>query len=238
MIGIILAAGLGKRLKTHTRRIPKPMLKVGGRPIIEYTLRLFRKFGIKDIVINLHYKPQAITGYLGCGEKFGVKIRYSFEPVLLGTAGAVKNLEPLLKKTFLVAYGDTLRNIDIGGMLKAHKKNRADLTIALYRAGDSKGCGIAKMRPDNAIYRFIEKPRRMADIEHEYANCGVYAIEPGVLSLIPAGKRYDFSSELFPLLLKKGYRIYGYPTQSYLLDIGTAESYARAKKVSGMFKDI
>lgn len=238
MKGMILAAGLGKRLRLLTNDLPKPMLRVGGRPIIEYTIRLFKKFGIKDIIINLHYKPEVIINYLRDGKKLGVRITYSYEPVLLGTAGAIKNLAHLLKNTFAVAYGDTLRNIDISDMLKAHKEKRADVTIALYRAGDSEGCGIVNMRRDNSVYEFREKPKGIKDISNRYANCGVYIIEPKILDYIPPKKPYDFSRQLFPLLIKKGFRVYGYPTRSYLLDIGTPGSYARAKKVSGLFKEL
>lgn len=238
MKGIILAAGLGKRLRPFTKNLPKPMLSVGGRPIVVYTIRLFKKFGIKDVIINLHYKPEAIINYLRDGKKLGVRITYSYEPVLLGTAGAVKNVAHLLRKTFIVAYGDTLRNINISGALKAHKEKRADLTIALYKAGDSQGCGIVNLRSNNSISRFVEKPRGIKDISHRYANSGFYIIEPKILDYIPSGKPYDFSTQLFPFLIKRGFRIYGYPTDSYLLDIGSRRSYAKAKKVSSLFKDL
>jgi len=239
MKGIILAAGLGNRLGELTREIPKPMIRIGDIPIIEYTINLFKKASIKDIIINLHYKPDIIKDYLGNGRQFGVRITYSQEKILLGTAGAVKNMERLLKKTFIVAYGDTLRkNINIKEMIQMHKDKKADVTVALYNIGDSKDFGIIKMRKDNSILEFIEKPKRIVDRKNTYANCGVYVIEPGVLSGIPENHSYDFASDLFPRLIKDGYRLYGYPTKSYLLDIGTPESYANARKVFRMFKDL
>mgnify|MGYP001562424982 CR=1 FL=1 len=237
MKGIILAAGLGRRIRSLTKGVPKPMLCLRGRPIIEYTIRLFRKFGIKDIIINLHYKPDLIVNYLKDGKKFGVRIKYSYEPVLLGTAGAVKKIQPLLNGTFLVAYGDTLRNIDIADLLKKHSEAKADVTIALYRTKDLKRCVVAMMRADNSIYEFIEKPRQK--IVSGYANCGIYCIEPRVLNSIPRGRKCEFGKELFPLLIKRGFRIYGYPTDAGLLDIGTPASYARAKKIfSATFKNL
>ena len=238
MKGIILAAGLGKRLWALTQHIPKPMLKVGDWPIIEYTIRLFKKYGIKDIIINLHYKPKIITDYLKYGKELGVNITYSYERRLLGTAGAIKKVESLLKKTFLVAYGDTLRNINISEMLREHKKNKADVTIAVYRVGNSKDPGIVKMRSDNSIYAFIEKPKRIPNRRKSFANGGTYILEPRVLQSIPKGSRYDFASDLLPLRLnEKGkYRIYGYPVKSYLLDIGAPDSYTKAKNIFRFFK--
>lgn len=238
MKGIILAAGIGKRMGDLTKDSPKPMLKVGDSPIIEYSINLFKRFGIDDIIINLHHKPSVITDYIGDGKRLGVKISYSYEKVLLGTAGAVKKVEPLLKETFLVAYGDTLRDIDIRGMLRYHKEKKADMTIAVYPVGDSRDFGVAKMRQDGSICEFIEKHGKIKDRKTAYANCGVYVIEPRVLSKIPKNRSYDFASNLFPRLIKEGCRLYGYHTKSYLLDIGTPESYAKARKVFHMFKDL
>ncbi|MFA5089612.1 MAG: nucleotidyltransferase family protein [Candidatus Omnitrophota bacterium] len=238
MKGVILAAGVGKRLRPFTSRLPKPMLKVGGRPIIEYSIRLFRRAGVKEIFINLHYKPEAIVEYLGDGRKFGVHIRYFYERDLLGTAGALKNMSRLLKGgAFLVAYGDTLRNIDIPRMIKKHKAKNADFTVALYRVDDPKGCGIARMRCDNSICEFIEKPDIKTVSSRDYANCGLYIIEPRVLRAIPARKKYDFACDLFPYLLSHNYRIYGYPIRSYLLDIGTPSSFSKSKKIIHVFRN-
>lgn len=237
MQGIILAAGAGKRLGKLTQGIPKPMLKIGNMPILEYTLRLFKKFGIKDVFINLHYKPECIREYFGDGRKFGVDIRYSWEKSLLGTAGAVKKMQPWLRGTFIVAYGDTLRDIDIAAMLKAHKKSKADITIAVYRAGDSRDCGIVKFDKSGLVSEFIEKPEQGLDISDEFANCGVYLINRQLLKFIPVGKSCDFSSDVFPKLLKNGYRVFAFLTKAYLLDIGTPESYAKAKKVFGIFEN-
>lgn len=241
MMGAILAGGRGKRLGPLTRNLPKPIVKIAGKPLLEHQIKLFRSCNIKKIILCLHYLPEKIIKHFGDGKKFGVKIKYSIEKEPMGTAGALKNAEKLLDDAFIVMYGDNFTNISLKKLERFHKRKKAVATIALCRRPASQKTSSMVLADKNLrIKKFIERPKesdsRLIKGRYKYVNAGIYVLEPQILKLIPK-KRFDFGHELFPLLLKKKLKLVGYclPKGTYLKEIGTIEKlkavreYAKTK---------
>ncbi len=229
MKAMILAAGEGTRLRPLTDAAPKPMLEVGGRPLIAYLVDLLRAHGVVDIAVNLHHKPDVITAYLGDGSRFGVRVTYSREDILLGSAGAAKRLEHFFDESFFVLYGDVLTDIDLSALAAFHRDQGACLTMALYQAEDPTRCGIVEIDGDCRVHRFLEKPCPQ-DVFSPWANAGVYMVEPDILRLIPAGSFCDFGADLIPTLLRDGLPVRGYVSLGYFLDIGSLGRYRQAER--------
>lgn len=209
MKAIILAAGQGFRLRPLTDRIPKPMVLVAGKPILEHNLELLARYGVCEVVINLHHQPQTIVEHFGDGSRWGVHITYSFEPELLGTAGAVKRVREQFDSTFLVLYGDNLTTCDLGQLVVFHQAKGGIATIALHYRDDPSASGIADLDDQDRIIRFVEKPRPDQVFSH-WVSAGILVLEPEVFDAIPDGTPSDFGRDLFPSLLARGEAIYGY----------------------------
>lgn len=226
MRAMVLAAGKGTRLKPFTDTLPKPMMPVAGRPLLEYIIAQLKSAGITDLWINLHHEPDAVRNHFGDGARFGVRIRYSHETHLLGTAGAVKKLAAHFTETFLVYYGDNYVEIDLADMIRIHNASRADATLALFPTDTPHMSGIADMDDKLLIRRFVEKPAP-ADGLGNLANAGVYVIEPGVLKDIPADRASDFGRDIFPALIQRGRSLRAYPLRGKVIGIDTPELHAR-----------
>lgn len=228
MKALLLAAGEGTRLRPLTLHKPKPMLPVGGRPMLEYAIAHLRHHSVFMVCINLHYKPESILNYFGDGTRFGVSITYSPEDTLLGSAGAARALDWLLDETFFVVYGDVLTDVDLTALLQRHRAMGSMATIVLHETDDPARCGIAEVGPGGWIQRFIEKPAP-GITESRLANAGIYVVEPEILERIPRGQRFDFGTDLFPRLIDTGVQILGVPADGYVLDIGSPQRYAQAE---------
>lgn len=229
MKAIILAGGLGTRLRPLTNDLPKLMLPIGSKPILQYGLELLKKHGISEIAINLFHLPEKITEYFGDGRKFGVKITYLNETKLSGTAGAVKKLASFWGKQFLVFYGDNLTSMNLTKLINYHQKKKGIATVALSPTNQPWMKGVVELDANKRIIKFIEKPKR-EEIKSNLANCGVYVLAKEVLKYIPEGKFSDFGFDIFPKLLVAGKKMYGWKFDGYILDIGTLETYAQAQK--------
>ena len=177
MQAMILSAGEGTRLGGLTKKTPKVMLPVGGRPVIEHIIDWLKKYGVFDIVINLHYLGGKIQEHIGNGSKFGVDAKYTFEDELLGTAGGVKNADMFLSNPFIVVNGDTLTNFNLSDMIVAHRKNDALATIALCSRNQLGNGGLVTLDIRNKILAFAEKPM---DFSVGLVNAGVYIFEKGI----------------------------------------------------------
>jgi NDP-sugar pyrophosphorylase family protein len=234
---LLLAAGEGTRLRPLTLQSPKPMIPIGGRPILEHLIAHLRRHGVTDLAINLHHQPRTIVEHFGNGSEFGVSITYSHEEQLLGSAGAVKQLEWFLTEPFFVWYADVLTDLDLVALLARHRQSKAMATLSLYEVDDPWRCGIVQIDAACRITRFVEKPPRGSDYGN-LANAGVYVVEPELLGWIPSGCPSDFGSDVFPALIAHGRRLLGVRTDAYVLDVGSAERYQRAEAdlVSGRFR--
>jgi mannose-1-phosphate guanylyltransferase len=223
---LILAGGMGERLKPITNEIPKPMLPLHDKPILEHGLDLFKKYGIKDIILCVGYKADKIKEYFGNGKKFGVNITYVEEEKPLGTAGPIKLAREQINGTFITCNADELKNIDLMDMYLFHKENKAVVTIALTTVEDPSAYGVAKLQ-GNKILEFIEKPKK-EEAPSNLINAGLYIMEPEVINYIPDGKSMS-EKDIFPKLAKEG-KLYGYIFSGQWYDTGTLERYEKAQK--------
>jgi mannose-1-phosphate guanylyltransferase/phosphomannomutase len=228
MKALILAAGLGTRLGALTLDRPKPMLPVGGRPLLEHTVGLLRAHGVRDIAMNVHYFPEAITSHFGDGAADDARIVYSREPELLGTAGAARHLIDFLDEPFFVIYGDVLTDEDLSSLAAWHRSTGAALTMTLYRVEDPTRVGIVGVDESGRVVRFVEKPPR-EEVFSDLANTGILIVEPSVLRDLPADTYLDFGQHILPQLLSAGAPVYARPTDAYVVDIGGPERYAQAQ---------
>jgi NDP-sugar pyrophosphorylase family protein len=236
MKAIVLAAGKGQRLGKITKAMPKPMLTVRGEVILGHNIRWLKKYGIKDIYLNLHYLPEVIKGFLGNGKKFGVKVHYLYESKLLGTSGSVKKIAQGWGGNFLVIYGDNFYPLgyNIKGMIDFSLQNDSLVTVGLYKKkNELSKSGVALLDRSNLITSFLEKPklnsRNSKIINSGWINTGIYMLNNKILSFIPDGYS-DFGKEIFPTLLKNNILVYGYIFKQKLTAIDTVALYKKVLK--------
>ncbi len=228
---MILAAGEGQRLRPLTEHLPKPMLPIAGRPLLEHTILHLCDCGVTDLAINLYHLPAAVIDYFGNGSRWGARLRYSVEERLMGSAGGVKLLQPFFDDTFMVYYGDVFTRADLRSMIAFHRRAGVLATMGLYQVPDPWNRGIVQLDDAQTIVRFVEKPPR-DQVFSNLANAGIYILEPEVLDSIPAGQVYDFGHDVFPKMLAEGIWIAGYVIEDTLIDIGLPEKYAEANRVA------
>ncbi len=212
------------RLKPLTDDLPKPMVPIMNKPLLERSMENLRKCGIRDIVISTGYKSQYIQEYFGSGSKFGLNIEYVCEDFPMGTGGAIKKTSHLYDDTFLVFNADILCNMDFTELVKYHKAKSADVTIAVTRVDNPSAYGVIEYDKNGYAVTFTEKPK--ADkIKSNYINAGVYVFEPEILREIPENIPISIERETFPQILQNGHKIAVYSGCSYWMDIGTPERY-------------
>lgn len=225
MKGVIMAGGFGTRLRPLTFGLPKPMVPVANRPIMQRIMELLKTHGITDDLALLFYQPEAIKNYFGDGSGFGVKMAYVGAEGDLGTAGSVKLGQPVIgKDRFMVISADILTDFDLSAAIKFHEERKAKATLVLTRVENPLQFGVVITDKEGKITRFLEKPS-WGEVFSDTINTGIYILEPEVLDLIPEGRDFDFSKDLFPLMLKEGMPLYGYIAQGYWKDIGTLNEY-------------
>lgn len=227
MKAMIMAAGVGSRLMPLTVDIPKPMIPVANRPLMESIVNLLYTHGYRELIANLHYHKQVISKYFGDGSAFGLDLIYSPEEVLLGTAGGVKNCEWFLDECFVVISGDALTDVNLTNLYLNHKKKGALATIALKEVEEVEQFGVVVSDQKGRIQKFQEKPKRKEALSR-LVNTGIYIFEPEIFKYIPAGQFYDFGKQLFPHLVEIGAPFYGIPIDEYWCDVGDIETYRRA----------
>jgi mannose-1-phosphate guanylyltransferase/phosphomannomutase len=224
---VIMAGGEGTRLRPQTSNLPKPMLPLVGRPMMEHIISLLRRHGITDIVVTVAFLPNAIRSYFGNGSELGVRMVYATEETPLGTAGSVRNAREELTERFLVISGDVLTDINLTSLIEFHEKNSALATLALCAVENPLEFGIVITREDGSIERFLEKPG-WGQVFSDTINTGIYVLEPEIFDVIPEGRAVDFSSEVFPTVLEAGAPLFGYVADGYWEDVGTTAAYLKA----------
>lgn len=233
---MILAAGLGTRLRPLTEHTPKCMIKIGGKPLLEYTIAWLQKYGVRELVINLHHIPQAVIDYCGDGVKWGVRIAYSVEKRLLGTAGGVKNVASFFDGPFFVWYGDNLSTCRLDRLWEFHRAKGSMATIALHYREDPTHSGIVGLDERDRITRFLEKPGP-EDVFSHWVNGGIFVLEPQVLQAIPANESSDFGLDIFPSLLSRGCPLYGY-RMSQGEDVWWIDTLGDLQRVQVVWKEV
>ncbi len=227
MIAVILIGGMGTRLRPLTCDTPKPLLPVLNKPFLTYQFDILKRHGVRDVVLCTSYQADAFRRAFGTGAKLGQRLRYVHEPRPLGTGGAIKNAEKLLRGfgPFLVLNGDVLNAFDLSRFLAYHRKRKALATIALTRAvTDPTAYGVVATDGGGRIKGFLEKPS-WDEIASDTINAGAYLFEESVLDLMPAAANYSVERSLFPDLLARRAPFFGCETDGYWIDIGTIERY-------------
>lgn len=227
MKAIIMAGGKGTRLRPLTCKLPKPMVPIATRPMMEYIIRLLHQYGLVDIGVTLFYLPEIIRNYFGTGGEYGVKLSYYTEESPLGTAGSVKNAEDFLDETFLVISGDALTDINLKEAIDFHRRRKALATLVLTRVSNPLEYGVVITGEDGRIRRFLEKPG-WGEVFSDTINTGIYILEPEIFNFYEKDKAVDFSKDLFPKLLAAGAPLYGYVAEGYWSDVGNLEQYRQA----------
>jgi mannose-1-phosphate guanylyltransferase/phosphomannomutase len=227
MKAVIMAGGKGTRLRPLTCNQPKPMVPIVNRPMMEHIVYLLKKHKFDDVWVTLFYRGDAIENYFGDGRNFGLQMHYVTEEKPLGTAGSVKNIEKKLDQTFLVISGDALTDIDLEAAVRFHHEKQATATLILTKVDNPLEYGVVITNPEGRVQRFLEKPG-WGEVFSDTVNTGIYILEPQVFNYFKPGEVFDFSKELFPLLLAKGEPLYGYVASGYWSDIGNLDQYRQA----------
>lgn len=229
---VILSAGLGTRLRSVTgEALPKVMVPVGGKPLLEDHIAQFKKHGVSDFFINLHHLPDSIKNYFGDGKKWGVRVTYAYEPELRGTAGGIKNFEGKLRGDFFVIYGDMVSRVNYRRMAEAFAaKSGAIGLVAVGDAGHPEDSDLAEIDQSSRILRIHKKPH--ASLPKNYRELlAAYIFNEKILRYIPEDRPYAIDHDLLPEVIAKGEAVFGYETKEYLMDIGTPERYAAAQRL-------
>jgi len=224
---IVLVGGEGTRLRPLTYGTPKPMVPIMGVPFLARTMERLFEAGIKDVVLPAGYMPQAIIDYFGDGSALGMTIRYVIEEELLGTAGALKNVEQFITGPFFVLNGDILTTLDLRKMIDEHKRLGGIGLLHLIRVEDPSAFGCVVHDEAHRITSFVEKPPRETAPTNEI-NAGTYLFEREILDMIPAGRKVSIERETFPEVIAAGKGLYSYTTSDYWMDLGKPEQYLGA----------
>jgi NDP-sugar pyrophosphorylase family protein len=230
MKAMILAAGLGTRLRPLTNNLPKPLLPLEEKPLIEYTLRLLRKYGLTDVIINLHYQGDKIVGALGDGSRWGMKIRYSEEPQILGTGGGIKRMARFLSdEPFLVINSDILVEIQLDRLVENHQREKGAATLVLRDDPEVDSWGAVGIDPNHRIRQFLGKPGWTGEALAKRMFAGIHVMDPRVFSYIP-DQGFSTIIDAYIEMLQQGERLLGHEFEDYWMDIGTPERYRKAQE--------
>jgi len=227
---MILAAGLGTRLRPLTDTVPKPLVDVAGAPLIAYPLALIREAGIRDVIINLHHLGARIRETLGDGSSYGVSITYSEEDPILDTGGAIQKAQRFLRDdTFVVLNSDSVMDLDLARVIAWHREKRAVATMVLRDDDAAAAYGLIETDQDHRIRRFLGRPPDV-DIPLEARMfAGVHIFEPHVFSFMRPG-RFGINAETYPAMLAAGQPLYGYPFAGYWSVLDTPEGLVRGRR--------
>ncbi len=229
MNGFILAAGLGTRFQPLTLTIPKPLIPILGKPAIEYSLDTMKRIGIEEVVINTYHLAGKIEDYLGDGRRWGLRIKYSYEEELLGTAGGFVKASPLFTNpgTTLILSSDVVTNAKIEAVIAFHREHMAEFTVGVLERDDVTGSGILKFNDDGRVVRFMEKPTAPDEVFSHWVNGSIYVVEPSVLDFLPPiGAFSDFGKDLFPTMIERDAGLFACPLSppwNYLVGIDSPE---------------
>ena len=227
MKAVVMAGGEGSRLRPLTSNMPKPLVPVAGRPIMEHILLHLRRHQLRDVVATVQYLGAQIRNYFGDGSEQGVALTYSVEDSPLGTAGSVMLARQQLNETFVVISGDSLTDIDLGAAARFHRERKALATIVLKPVPNPLEYGVVVVDEGGAVQRFIEKPS-WGEVISDLANTGIYILDPAVFDFFRPGEVTDWSGDVFPRLLKEGERVFGWMADGYWEDVGSHAAYVKA----------
>ncbi|RMF49080.1 MAG: hypothetical protein D6755_02840 [Anaerolineae bacterium] len=231
MQAVILAGGLGTRLRSVVSDVPKPLASIHGHPFLAYQIAYLRHQGIHDFVLCVGYLHEHIMAYFEDGSRWGIRIQYAVEESLLGTAGALRNAQSFIDGPFLALNGDSFLEVDYTALLLFHAKRKKHFpatlgTLVLRRVENASRFGTVQLNGSGRILAFREKT---GEASPAWINGGVYLLEPEILERIPVDQKTSIEKETFPALLESGDLLFGYPVNGYFMDIGTPEGYEAFK---------
>ena len=226
---VVMVGGKGTRLMPLTETKPKPILSVADKPCIWYLIRSLARAGIEEVILACGYKP-GMMEELGDGSDLGISIRYAYENEPRGTAGAIKLLEDQLDDTFVASNGDVFADIDVAEEIRIHQESEAFITIALTSVDNPCDYGIARLDHHGRIVEFKDKPKK-EEVFSNYINAGVYVVSKEALSYVPLSSFFDFSMDLVPLVISKGYLVQSYPLSGMWIDVGRPHDLVMANLV-------
>lgn len=232
---VIVAGGLAERMRPVTECLPKCLVNLNGKPLMQHQIEFFKSRGYEDFIFCVAHLSEKVKEYFGDGSSFGVRIEYSEEGKhLLGTAGAVKLIKPKVKDTVIVYYGDVLTKENLDNVLGFHRKVGSDFTVVMRELTKGRASSMITMDSENKIKVFIERPSpgdfEKFKGEKKYVNSGIYVMEPGVFREIPERERCDFGRDVIPRLIGKKMKVYGYVSRKFFREMGRFEKYKRFKK--------
>lgn len=218
----ILAGGKGTRLGHLTKDIPKPMVSLAGKPILQYQVELCARYGMEEIIMIVNHLSQPIVDHFGDGEDFGIPIRYFHEREPLGTVGGIKELEADLTEDFLVLYGDVMMEMDLRRLVDFHKRKKSEATLVVHPNDHPYDSDLVELNKEERIVKVLPKPHPEGMRYHNMVNAAVYLFSPRIFGFLEKGKKADFGKNIFPHIFDK-MEMYGYNTPEYLKDMGTPD---------------
>lgn len=224
---VIIAGGKGTRIASVNNEIPKAMIPIGNKPVLEYQIELAKRYGFEDIILIIGYLGNVIRDYFQDGSKWGVSISYFEETMPLGTAGALPELKSVLDEDFFVFYGDTVMDIALDKMLSFHKEKNADASLLLHPNDHPYDSDLVVVDEEGQIINFFSKPHRDGFVGRNLVNAALYILSPAIINYIPKNRKSDFGKDIFPLCLIGGLKLYGYISSEYIKDMGTPERYEK-----------
>jgi NDP-sugar pyrophosphorylase family protein len=230
MKAMILAAGFGTRLRPLTNELPKALLPVANRPLIHYTLLLLKRYGITDIVINLHHQGKKIADALGDGAAMGVRVRYSWEPTILGTGGGIKQARQFLTGgTFLVINGDILVDLNLDKIVEGHHRRKAAVSMVVRADPEAAAYGAIELDGHDRIRRILGRGGQTAGPLRQFMFTGVHLLEPSVIDAIP-GNGFSSITDVYIAMLLRDEKLFGHVMKGAWMDLGTPERYQDADR--------
>ena len=228
MKAMILAAGFGKRLQPLTLKRAKPAIPVMNVPLILHNLKFIKRHGINKAVINLHYLPDSIKNIVGDGSRFGMDITYSYETEIMGTAGGLKKAEEFLKNsTFIMVNSDTLIDFDLQDAIRFHRENNSIATMALTDVSDGEEYGPVEVDENSRVRNILGKVKWSGKPLQRRVFVGVHILESRIFDIIPSGVFYEINAQVYPMLIEKGEKVFGYNLSGYWNDVGTLKRYLK-----------
>lgn len=224
---VIVAGGKGTRIASLNSEIPKAMIPVNGKPVLEWQVELAKRYGYTHILLIIGYLGDSIRSYFGNGSKWGVCIEYFEETCPFGTAGALVEIKHLLIDDFFVFYGDTIMDVDLNEMLFFHQKHHSDATLFLHPNDHPYDSDLIEIRNDNWISHIYSKPHPENFVYRNLVNAALYILSPKIISYILPNSKSDFGKNVFPKCLEIGLKFFGYISSEYIKDMGTPDRYEK-----------
>ncbi len=224
---VIIAGGKGTRIASVHNEIPKAMIPVAGKPVLEYQVELAKRYGFTDIILIIGHLGNVIQDYFGDGSKWGVSIDYYFETAPLGTAGALPELKKELTEDFFVFYGDTIMDIALDQFLAFHQEKQSKASLFLHPNDHPSDSDLVAVNGNDRITHFYSKPHPENFVGRNLVNAALYILSPEIIDHIPMGEKTDFGKHIFPACLEAGLQLFGYISPEYIKDMGTPDRYEK-----------